>query len=300
MTYKERTSEFNSIVQGIKQRKEGLPSSIGGRNRPSKKAPEKTQFFVIASQIGKDIGETAEKLDRLSKLAKKKTLFDDPSIEIQELISIINQDIKNLNNQIATLQQKNSSKKNNQVQTHSETILGTLKSKLKSTTKDFSEVLELRTENLKAQQKEKIHFTGNQSPALSARRTAESPLYKQQNIPQFNQDSGAGNEIIISMPQSALITQERYIGSRTEAVQNIEKVITELSQIFQTISTLVAEQGEIIERINDNVEDTSSNVSLAQNQLLQYLNSVSSNRWLIVKLFAVLIFFVVLFIVFFV
>jgi len=113
MTFKERTSEFASIVQNVKQKKDGsLPSSVGvRRNNPPKKLTEKSQFFVIASQIGKDISETAEKLDRLQKLAKKKSLFDDPTIEIQELTAIINQDIKNLNNQISSLQQRNSAKK---------------------------------------------------------------------------------------------------------------------------------------------------------------------------------------------
>jgi len=74
MPMRERTSEFNSVVQSFKQRKDNVPSTIGGVNstRKSKKTHEKSQFFIIAAQIGKDITETAEKLDRLSKLAKKR------------------------------------------------------------------------------------------------------------------------------------------------------------------------------------------------------------------------------------
>jgi len=89
MTCKERTSEFNSIVQSIKQRKEGLPSSMGIKLNPRNKIHEKSQFFIIASQIGKDIGETAEKLDRLSKLAKKKSLFDDHLSFINLFVSFV-------------------------------------------------------------------------------------------------------------------------------------------------------------------------------------------------------------------
>jgi len=304
MTCKERTSEFNSIVQSIKQKKEGIPSSVGVRSKISNKSKsqEKSQFFVIAAQIGKDIAETAEKLDRLSKLAKRKSLFDDPSIEIQELTSIINQDIKNLNNQITILQQKSAAKKAKQVQLHSDSILQTLKSKLKLTTKDFTEVLETRTDNLKAQQKEKENFTGNQSPAYSSRRTAESPLYKTQyNSPVFDNENGStGKEIVINMPQTSLMTQERYISNRTEAVRSIESTITDLQGIFHQLANLVAEQGEMIQRIDDNIGETSNNVTRAQSSLLQYINNNLSNRWLIIKMFLVLIVFVILFIGFFV
>jgi len=300
MTFKERTSEFASIVQNVKQKKEGsLPSAIGRRSNPPKKPSDKSQFFVIASQIGKDISETAEKLDRLQKLAKKKSLFDDPTVEIQELTSIINQDIKNLNNQITVLQNRNSAKKNKQVQSHTETILDSLKNKLRFTTKDFSEVLELRTENLKAQQKEKETYTGSQSPMLSSRRAVESPLYKQQ-LSNYAANEQTSGDIVIAMPQSALMTSERYISSRGEAVQNIERTINELQGIFSQLANLVAEQGELIERIDHNVDNTVLNVDSAQNELLKYLSSVSSNRWLIVKMFLVMIVFVVLFVVFFV
>jgi syntaxin 5 len=79
-------------------------------------------------------------------VAKRKSLFDDPTIEIQELTSIINQDIKNLNNQISVLQQRGSERQNKQIQQHSDTVLDSLKSKLRDATKDFTEVLELRTE----------------------------------------------------------------------------------------------------------------------------------------------------------
>ena len=44
------------------------------------------------------------------------------------------------------------------------------------------------------------------------------------------------------------MTSERYVSSRGEAVQNIERTITELQGIFSQLANLVAEQGELIER----------------------------------------------------
>jgi syntaxin 5 len=84
-------------------------------------------------------------------VAKRKSLFDDPAIEIQELTAVINQDIKNINQQISFLQQQKdllqrNRSKSKQSATHSETVVEALKAKLKSTTKNFSNVLQLRTE----------------------------------------------------------------------------------------------------------------------------------------------------------
>ena len=61
---------------------------------------------------------------------------------------------------------------------------------------------------------------------------------------------------------------------------------------------MVSEQGELAIRIDENVDDTLANVDNAQTQLLKYLDTVSSNRWLIMKIFAVLVFFMTGFIIF--
>lgn len=62
---------------------------------------------------------------------------------------------------------------------------------------------------------------------------------------------------------------------------------------------MVAEQGETIQRIDMNIEEVSSNVESAQNQLLRYWQSVSSNRWLMIKIFSILIVFILVFSIFF-
>ena len=51
-------------------------------------------------------------------------------------------------------------------------------------------------------------------------------------------------------------------------------------------------------RIDANVEDTALNVEGAHSELLKYFQSVSSNRWLMIKIFGVLIFFFIIFVVF--
>lgn len=55
---------------------------------------------------------------------------------------------------------------------------------------------------------------------------------------------------------------------------------------------MVAEQRETVQRIDADTMDIASNVSGAQRELLKYYASISSNRWLMLKVFGVLIVFV--------
>ena len=66
----------------------------------------------------------------------------------------------------------------------------------------------------------------------------------------------------------------------------------ELGQIFSQLTQMVAEQRETVQRIDADTLDIASNVSGAQRELLKYYASISSNRWLMLKIFGVLIVFV--------
>lgn len=54
----------------------------------------------------------------------------------------------------------------------------------------------------------------------------------------------------------------------------------------------------LIFRIDSNIEDTEINVEAAHAEILKYFQSVTNNRWLMIKIFAVLIFFFIFFVVF--
>lgn len=92
--------------------------------------------------------------------------------------------------------------------------------------------------------------------------------------------------------------QDAYLTHRAEAMQNVESTIVELGGIFQQLAHMVKEQGEMAVRIDENITETFSNVDSAQEQLLKYLKSITSNRWLVMKIFFVLMIFLIIFVVF--
>jgi hypothetical protein len=57
----DRTNEFQTIVENLRRKKQSAPP------RPPRTARSKSQFSIIAAQIGKQIADTSEKLEKLSK-----------------------------------------------------------------------------------------------------------------------------------------------------------------------------------------------------------------------------------------
>lgn len=84
-------------------------------------------------------------------VAKRTSVFDDPTMEIQELTAVIKQDITALNSAVVDLQlvcnsQNERGNISSDTTTHSTTVVDNLKNRLMSTTKEFKEVLTMRTE----------------------------------------------------------------------------------------------------------------------------------------------------------
>lgn len=107
------------------------------------------------------------------------------------------------------------------------------------------------------------------------------------------------NQDYLALPdqqQSLALLEEQsqgdmYLSQRSNAVEAIESTIQELGGIFQQLANMVSEQRETIQRIDADTEDIALNVTGAQRELLKYYSRISSNRWLIIKSFGVILLF---------
>lgn len=131
-----------------------------------------------------------------------------------------------------------------------------------------------------------------------------SPLY----APERRGEGGSQDFVSISIPQQQQqqqmqlqLTDQRdsYLDSRAEAIEGIEKTINELGSIFQQLTSMISAHDDLVRRIDYNVESVESNVTEGQRQLVRYMSSISSNRWLMAKIFMTVIFFFLLFVLFF-
>lgn len=96
-------------------------------------------------------------------MAKRKSIFNDRQVEIEELTNIIKTDLKSLNHQIGKLQELSkkqregySASHSHHVASHSSSIVMTLQSKLANMSNHFKSVLEMRSEVCKKKKLKKI------------------------------------------------------------------------------------------------------------------------------------------------
>lgn len=310
MTSRDRTAEFKSaakLMQGTMALQQRRMRGPGERE-----AQELGRFMHVARQIGKDITSTFAKLEKLTLLARRKTIFDDRPEEIQELTYIIKQDIGSLNKAIAQLQEVARSRNQlggKHMQSHSNSVVVSLQSKLAAMSNDFKSILEVRTENLKHQKSRREQFGthGVNSALPPSAMGGGSVLLADEYASQqgasgdflaINMDEGPRHRQLQQQQQLLLDEQDAYIQSRADTMASIESTIVELGSIFQQLAVMVKEQEEMVQRIDANVEDTSLNVEAAHSEILRYFQSVTSNRWLMIKVFAVLIVFFIIFVVF--
>lgn len=306
MTCRDRSNEFMSAVKLLQSRQ-----GNGVAYKQSRVLQQRSEFTNIARHIGKDLANTYTKLEKLTLLAKRKSLFDDKPVEIQELTYIIKQDIKSLNEKIAQLQtlarsQKSQNGHHQHLQTHSNSVVVALQSKLASMSNDFKQVLEVRTENLKHQKRKREQYSQSVAStptlppsALQGHHTGSVLLHDEASHGgDVAIDMGAVDRVHFRDQLQVVQDQDSYIQERADTMQSIETTIVELGSIFQQLAHMVKEQEEMVQRIDSNVDDATVNIESAHSEILKYFQSVSSNRWLMIKIFAVLIVFFIIFVVF--
>ncbi|EGW34786.1 uncharacterized protein SPAPADRAFT_145250 [Spathaspora passalidarum NRRL Y-27907] len=315
-----RTIEFQQCVSTYDKinKKQRHAQGLGG-TPSSNIPPKKSQFSQQASIIAKDISHVTELLSKLALLAKRKPIFDDKPIEIGELTYVIKQEIFKIETNIQNLQKftkgDHSIQIDSQISQYSKNVLNLLNSKMKNISGEFKNVLEIRQRNEIANKNRTENFLSssvssrgaspmlhNENPFASSSSLNNSPFDPDKAITSSTDtdlvSSPYGNSgEYLTLPkqtQQMLLMEEQstqYLQQRNRAVETIESTINEVGNLFQQLATMVSEQGEQIQRIDENVEDISLNISGAQRELLKYYANITSNRWLFLKIFGVLIIF---------
>ncbi|MCJ1308195.1 cis-Golgi t-SNARE syntaxin [Agyrium rufum] len=323
----DRTQEFRFVVAQAQKKhaaaNKGARQSLLNDAQKRAASPNgvvrrgaRSEFARKAAEIGRGITGTMEKLERLAQLARRKTLFDDRPVEIAELTYVIKQDLSSLNAQISSLQSLSKSqhaptKQVDQEGEHNKNVVISLQGKLADVSSNFKDVLEVRTKNIQASRSRTENFVSSVSaqshtlidPQQSAsplyntptKSTTPQPGYQNHNPDVLNLDPSSmslsrsglsGDQQLLQMEEGN--TSNAYIQGRGQAIETIEQTINELGSIFGQLAGMVAEQSETIQRIDANTEDIVDNVEGAQKELLKYWSRVSGNRWLVAKMFGVL------------
>jgi syntaxin 5 len=330
----DRTPEFHAILREASHRLKSAPTgqrasllSAQEKRNASPSPRAHSEFASHAAHIGRGISGTMAKLERLAQLARRKTLFDDKPQEINQLTFVIKQDLASLNQSLKELSVEGSStskaggKNAAQEGEHNKNVVIMLNAKLATVGIHFKETLETRTKNVQASKSRTENFLSSVGAAATPQSgtpgRTDSPLYQSAQQQQgqakpYAVTTGAQSDILSLDPSSSSSAltrhqgsnqqlmmleegnQSTYINQRGDAIEMIERTILELGGMFTTLAQMVQEQGEQIQRIDADTEDVLENVEGAQKELLKYWNRVSGNRWLVAKMFGVLMIFFLL------
>lgn len=211
-----------------------------------------------------------------------------------------------------------------QEEEHNKNVVVLLQGKLADVSVNFKEVLEVRTKNIQASRSRQDNFVSSVSQQSAAQAShldpaarTDSPLYStptsRNRTPKPGEQSKSSGDAVLSLEptsgsssalyansssqqQMQLLEEQApasnsYIQQRGEAIEAIERTINELGSIFGQLSQMVSEQAEQIQRIDANTDDVVDNVQGAQRELMKYWNSVKGNRWLVAKIFGILMIF---------
>jgi len=322
-TATDRTQEFLQVVNLAKQRLQASQPQI--RTQPKNNGGiatirQRQEFNQHAKQVGQNVAKTFEKLEKLTLLCKKRTLFDDRPVEISELTHIIKKDIDGLKRSLVALEatSKNiptSGRKDVALQTKMQ--IKELTSRVGNAGKSFMSVMELRRENIKIQNERREQFQGNSSSpgpdgirnrksnqtgtafAAFAAENSNSVLW-QDDYRNTSQNLSHEQAINANFQEMQLIQQEdNYAQEREKSMETIESAIVEIGSVMRQLGNMVAEQQETVMRIDSNIEQAEMSIEGAHSEILKYFQSVTNNRWLMVKVFGTLVAFFLIFVVFF-
>ncbi|EGD94537.1 syntaxin 5 [Trichophyton tonsurans CBS 112818] len=284
----------------------------------------------IASTTGK-LQRLAQLAKRKSLFDDRPVEISELTYVIKQDLSSLNSQIASLQSLTLAQHPKSSRSKADHEGEHNDNVVVLLQGRLADVGANFKDVLEVRTKNIQASRSRTENFVStisSRSHALDAQRS-DSPLYNSgsnSNInnaglsrsrsPQpgyrpgsadlltldpssSNGTAGASGPGGMHSDQQLLMMEEAqpsntYIHARGEAIEAIERTINELGGVFGQLATMVSEQSEMIQRIDANTEDVVDNVQGAQRELMKYWSRVSGNRWLIAKMFGVLMIFFLL------
>ncbi|OHT06634.1 SNARE domain containing protein [Tritrichomonas foetus] len=256
-----RTSEFFKYLKQERQSSEQPKIS---------QTRKQTPFSDGAQDVNRRLIHASETISTLRSLVKGGNILGQDDIQIQELIVNLNKELGIIDQRIKDVEKMKSQPQ------HAANVAQALRRNLAMVTEDFKSVIQERSEIIqKLTERRKNIGTASSSPAAFA------TLY------------GNGDEVEIPMQGQALIEQQR---ERYDMVRNVEQSITEILDMLVKLSEIIASHDYEIDRIDQFATETMDGIEKGHSELIKYFDKVKSNKCLMLKIFAILIFFAIIFI----
>lgn len=305
----DRTDEFLSLARSMP-----APASIP----PPPPAPTRhaaaIDFHQQAASLSRDIANTSQLLSELTQAVRQKSIFQDDA-KVNNLVVRIKSSVENLHSRLETAERSLRHSKKSQAGQEASNLVTTLQTEFAETASSFQKVLQQRTENLKENESmQKQIYDMEDIPDMSMPQPVSLPtLDLTSGLMAAGEPTGGPNSYYGGQTpltpldiqrmdeeqglQQSLIPPD-YLQARADAMSTVETNIVELGTIFQKLAGLVQEHKEMVQRVEDNVEDANANIFQSMNVLTDTLENLRSNRSLAIRVFSILVVFIIAFIIF--
>ena len=132
----DRTAEFHGIAEARIR--------LSGRAPSTARQTQRSPFGASALRIGARVHEVNKRVERLSRLANKRSLFDDPAAEIGQMSAVLKQEMSTIGASIAALARAPRGGGGRQWAAHAEAVLAWLGQGLNTGSEAFQAALKQR------------------------------------------------------------------------------------------------------------------------------------------------------------
>ena len=240
----------------------------------------------------KQINEADNNIKQITSMSKKSRAFNDHHLKFSSASSNIQRSLIEIENEMKML--KNKDIKNTPLNKYEKFAIN-----------NSLEILNLRTGQLTynfkqflVKQSELIQKVEKRKTKLSRSRTTTSNYNEFVNSNENNKNEE--NDVLLNVNNTQIQEkkQSKYYESRLEEVKAIEKTMSTVSTMMKRIGEMVYGQGLMIDNISRNTDIAYDNVEKGSQEVKKMLDNVKGNRKLLLKIFLIIIFASVIYILF--
>lgn len=241
-------------------------------------------FIQEQEEINEQLAIASRGVVELQQQMKATGIFDDRSGEISSMMHSVRQKIIDLSTKIDELDKmvQSMTGRTPHDMVHHKNVVTGMRTRLAALTQQLKVLLEEHTKSLANLEKRRRMYT--------------SKFHIDDDEGYGDLEGGGG--IGLQQQTTTAPRQSMYHQARAEAVEGVQRVVGEMAHLFTRVANLVAAQEEITIRIEDDMSSALHNIQQGEVHLLRYLKRVQSNRGLILRIFCILITFIVFFIIF--
>ena len=239
--------------------------------------------------------EVENNIIQLSSISKKSSSFNNTHMKISNAVMDIKKSLIEIEHEISEIKSKELS--NPKINKFSKLLLQNsldiLNSRISDLTMKFKKLLELQASKIKQIEDRKIRLTP------SSKRNINNTI--NEYITDLSNDNYNEEDVLLEVKEQKQTMEQKeskYYQNRLKDVQAIEKTMGEIAGMMNRLSQMTYEHSLIIDNISKNTDIALVHVEKGEKEVKKILDNVKNNRWLLIRIFMIIICVSVFYIIF--